>query len=118
MAVAMPKIHTLKRRADFLDAASSGVKCATKGLILQIRPHKAAPAISAYGLTASRRVGNAVARNRAKRRLRALVREVLPVQAKPGQDYVLIARPDTLTRDFTLLRGDLIYALRKLGALR
>jgi len=69
-----------------------------------------------YGLTASGKVGIAVIRNRARRRLRALAVEVLPPHAAPGHDYVLIARGTTITRDFSDLRGDLTTALQKLGA--
>ena len=66
------------------------------------------------GFTASRKVGNAVARNRAKRRLRALSMEVMTQHAMPGRDYVLIARQTTPTRDYSALRGDLERALKRL----
>lgn len=109
-----PALGILKKRAQFL-AAATHKRCATYGLVLQRRPRDDAALL--FGLTASKRVGNAVARNRAKRRLRALACEVLPQRAQPG-DYVLIAKTETITRDFGLLRGDLLYALKKLGALR
>ncbi len=111
-------LSILKRRAEFLAAASSGRKCATKGLVLQARAHESGQESGGlrYGLTASKRVGNAVMRNRAKRRLRALAREVLPAMAGESCDYVLIARPETVSRDFAALRGDLLYALRRLNA--
>lgn len=67
------------------------------------------------GITATRKVGNAVARNRARRRLREAARLVLPRNAAPG-DYVLIGRPATLQRPFALLVSDLFEALRRLGA--
>ena len=68
------------------------------------------------GFTCSKKVGNAVARNRAKRRLRALARELLPVQGIPGWDYVLIGKAEeTGARPFDTLRRDLSYALRKLA---
>lgn len=63
------------------------------------------------GFTASRKVGSAVARNRARRRLRAAVREVMPDNARPGHDYVVIARRDALSRPFDELVGDLASAL-------
>jgi ribonuclease P protein component len=113
-------LSTLKKRAEFLACAASGRKCATKGIVVQYRPH-ADDTITAplrFGITASKRVGNAVCRNRAKRRLRAIAAAVLPHMAQPHADYVLIAKPDTITRDFALLRGDLVYALKKLEALK
>ena len=65
------------------------------------------------GFTASRKVGGAVARNRAKRRLREAVRLVMPTQAAPGHDYVVIARLGTLTRSFANLVKDLETALAR-----
>lgn len=109
-----PALGILKKRAQFL-AAAAHKRCATHGLVLQRRPRDDGAVL--FGLTASKRVGNAVARNRAKRRLRALAQEVLPQRAQPG-DYVLIAKTETIVRDFTLLRGDLLYALKKLSALK
>lgn len=70
------------------------------------------------GFTASRKVGNAVARNRARRRLRAASAEVLPAHAQAGHDYVVIARAGTLTRQYQALVGDLEEGLRRLGAYR
>ncbi len=70
------------------------------------------------GYTASKKVGGAVVRNRARRRLRALAREVLAVEAVPGYDYVLIARAETATRDYAALRGDMRFALKRLRLLR
>jgi len=74
------------------------------------------------GFTASRKVGNAVVRNRAKRRLRAAAAEVLARDGRPGTDYVLIARAGTGERDYAELVGDLAAALRQIerraGAVR
>lgn len=65
------------------------------------------------GFTASKKIGNAVFRNRAKRRMRALIREVLPRLALPGWDYVLVARPQaTVSRDYAEMRRDLENALQ------
>lgn len=67
------------------------------------------------GFTCSKKVGNAVARNRAKRRLREVARLVLPELGRPGWDYVLIGRANaTANRPFDALQDDLRYALRKL----
>ena len=68
------------------------------------------------GFTASRRVGGAIARNRAKRRFRAAVAHVMPGRAKPGHDYVVIARAATLHRAFEDLLRDLETALARLSA--
>lgn len=117
-------IATLKRRRDFLRAAGSGVKFATGGLVLQAcRDPQAAPSGGSpqpirVGFTASKKVGGAVQRNRARRRLRALAREVIAAEAAPGHDYVLIARPETVVRDFAALRNDLRTALKRLRLLR
>ena len=65
------------------------------------------------GYTASRRIGNAVARNRARRRLRAAVRAILPGGAKPGYDYVVVARPAILTCPFNVVLSDLATAFAR-----
>ena len=67
------------------------------------------------GFTVSKKVGHAVARNRARRRLRAAAAEVMPRRAAPGTDYVLIGRKGTLTRPYALLIDDLETALERLG---
>jgi ribonuclease P protein component len=70
------------------------------------------------GFTASRKVGNAVARNRARRRLREAARLVLPANGEPGWDYVLIGRVGTLHRPFAALLEDLRAGLRRLSVAR
>ena len=119
-------VGRLTRRPEFLSVAASRRKCATQGLILQARAHEggdSGPARPAgldlrYGLTASRKVGNAVARNRARRRLRAAVAELFGVHAAPGHDYVLVARTATIARPWTDLKSDIEHALRRLGLWR
>ncbi len=69
------------------------------------------------GFTVSRKVGNAVARNRVRRRLREVARLVIPDQARPDLDYVMVGRQAALKRDFAVLRQDLVEALRRLKAL-
>ncbi len=69
-----------------------------------------------FGFTVSRRIGNAVKRNRAKRRLRELVRRIAPAHVRTGYDYVLIARPPALERSFRALERDLVAALRRVHA--
>lgn len=96
------------------------------GFVLQVAPvpadlalgdpamgDPAQPAIR-VGFTVSRKVGNAVVRNRVRRRLREIAREVIPAEARPGLDYVLIGRQAALTRDFAALRRELQDALKRL----
>ena len=68
------------------------------------------------GFTVTKKIGSAVVRNRLKRRLRALARDVLPRTGVAGADHVLIGRPDGLTRDFAELTRDLEKALRRAAA--
>ena len=89
------------------------------GFVLQAAP---APAElgrpgARVGFTVSRKVGNAVVRNRVRRRLREIAREVIPAQARPDLDYVLVGRQAALGRDFAVLRQDLVEALKRLKAL-
>jgi ribonuclease P protein component len=69
-----------------------------------------------YGITVTKKIGGAVVRNRMKRRLRALVRELFPENGVRGADHVLIGRAGGVERDFALLRGELVKALRRLAA--
>ncbi|MBX6324386.1 MAG: ribonuclease P protein component [Rhodospirillaceae bacterium] len=115
------RIERLKRRVDFQAVAAGRRRFVAPGLILQTRPRGplAAPGESPrVGFTASRKVGNAVARNRARRRLKAAAQAVLARHAAPAHDYVLIARPQTVDRPFCLLLGDLEAGLRRLGLWR
>lgn len=118
----------LKHRAEFLRVAGAGRKFVAPGLILQVLRREPAPAdgtagdvpdgAKRIGYTASRKVGIAVARNRARRRLRAAVAEIMPGCAAPGHDYVLVARAATLKRPYAALVEDLKTALRRLDVYR
>ncbi len=69
-----------------------------------------------FGITVTKKIGNAVVRNRMKRRFRALLRELLPAQGLPGHDYVLIGREGGVERDFAALRAELTAALSHAAA--
>jgi ribonuclease P protein component len=114
----MAALERLKRRADFLRVADGRRKWVTPGLILQTLAR--APADNAsdairVGFTATRKIGNAVVRNRARRRLRAAVADVMTRHAAAGFDYVLIARAETPKRPYAALIEDLETALRRSG---
>ncbi|GAA0582625.1 ribonuclease P protein component [Rhizomicrobium electricum] len=103
----------LKKRADFL-RAQKGIRRSAAGLTLEICPTPEPSGRDGrfrLGFTASRKVGGAVERNRAKRRLRAVAAAILPAEARERTDYVLIARPATLTRPFPELMKDLAQTL-------
>tara|TARA_B100000959_G_C14743307_1_gene526010 strand:- start:358 stop:735 length:378 start_codon:yes stop_codon:yes gene_type:complete len=121
-----PVIGRLKRRSDFLRVAAARRKSVTPSLILQAMVHEPLPSGKSteknmsirVGYTASKRVGGAVERNRARRRLRAAVAKVIPEYAKPGYDLVLVARKGTLARPFPKLLDDLVKSLKRLKAYR
>ncbi len=106
-------VGRLTRRPEFLRVAAHGKRYAAPGLVLQAM---GGPGDGIrLGLTASRKVGGAVDRNRARRRLRALAQQVLPRHGAPGHDYVIVARRETVKRPWPRLMQDLETALRRLG---
>jgi ribonuclease P protein component len=115
----MAALARLKRRAEFLRVAGSRKKSVAHGLILQAAPRPLEGDSQArVGFTASRKVGIAVVRNRARRRLKAAVAATMPLHAAPGHDYVLIARGETVRRPFADLTGDIETGLKRLGLWR
>ena len=113
-------VEIIAKRRDFL-AASRARKWVAPSMIVQGRKRRdgeaPSPGALRVGYTCSKKVGNAVARNRAKRRLRAAVAMVLPRAGRPGWDYVLIGRHEvTAARPFQDLLGDLETALARLHA--
>ncbi len=112
----MAAVARLKRRPEFLAVAASRQRWVAPGFILQAarRPEDSnLPPAPRIGFTASRKVGIAVTRNRARRRLKAAVEAVLPRCGQPGFDYVLVARTETATRPFAELLADLETALKR-----
>nr|WP_220789975.1 ribonuclease P protein component [Gluconacetobacter tumulisoli] len=104
----------LKKRSEFLRVAARGRKVPSPGLVLQaLGREDSDPA--RVGFTVTKKVGNAVVRNRARRRLREAVRAVEREEPLLGVDLVLIGRGGTGDRAFAALVGDLRRALRKAG---
>jgi ribonuclease P protein component len=89
------------------------------GFVLQAAPVPADMSLPSIrvGFTVSRKVGNAVVRNRVRRRLREAARMVIPGRARPDLDYVLVGRQAAVARDFAAIREELLEALRRLKAL-
>ncbi|WP_371931262.1 ribonuclease P protein component [Nioella sp. MMSF_3534] len=114
----LPIVETLTKRPDFLRAARAA-RAPAPAFLLQARRRRedegVAPDLVRVGFTCSKKVGNAVARNRAKRRLREIARAILPLEGRPGWDYVLIGKAnDTAARPMEDMLNDLQRALRKI----
>ncbi len=112
-----PAPHRLKRRAEFLRVAAKGQRAPMPGLVLQsLERDDQAPV--RVGFTVTKKVGNAVVRNRVRRRLREAVRLHFRDNAAMGADLVLIGRDGTRTRDFQDLMNDLRRALARVARAR
>lgn len=114
-------IPRLKKRAEFLAVAAARKVIRTKTMSVQIRERCTPEVPGAFlrvGYTTSRRVGNAVIRNRARRRLRAVIRDLVPsLKFTKSIDMVLIATTQTATAPFVDLKKDFLFALQRLGIL-
>lgn len=102
----------LRQRADFL-AANGGLRVGTPAFVLLVKPRGDDDAQPRIGYTVTKKIGNAVTRNRIKRRFRALVRQVLPEHGLRGADHVMIGRGEAMTRDFSAMQADLVRALER-----
>ena len=114
LPIAKLKITRIQKRADFL-ACAKAPHCARGAVLVQARARDENPLVRA-GFTATKRIGGAVERNRAKRRLREAARLILPDLAHPGFDYVFIARGGVTTRPWPRLLDDMKSALLRLAA--
>lgn len=117
----MTSIPRLKKRADFIRVAKTPNMVSTSSFIIQQLSHECLTLRDVehepfrVGFTASRRVGNAVLRNRAKRRLRVLVQRFAPYLSITHSDFVLIAKPAIIISPFSVVIRDFKYALNRLG---
>jgi ribonuclease P protein component len=109
-------MNRILKRADFL-AAAKAVRAYSAPFSLQARDRKDDQGLR-LGLTVTKKVGNAVERNRIRRRLRAAARAVLPQAGKDGFDYVVVARRASLTADFAELTGGLENTLKQVHKTR
>ena len=105
-----PPIERLKSRPQFL-AVARGASCAKGAVVVQALSSRPDSPVIRAGFTATRKIGGAVVRNRAKRRLREAARLLLPLHGRPGVDYVFIARQGTSTRPWSRLLDDVKSAL-------
>lgn len=114
------KLNTLKKRQDFVEMSKKGSKLATKGVVVECYSDTESNDINdvaKLGFTASKKVGNSVYRNKAKRRLKESVRLVMarnPRLFKDGYHYNFIARYSTISRDFEALIRDIKFALHNI----
>jgi len=105
-------LPTIRLRRDYL-AANKSRRVVTPGFILLVNPRgDDSPGMRA-GYTVTKKIGGAVVRNRMKRRLRALARDLIPQHGQPGADHVLIGREAGIERDFAVLHAELVRALVK-----
>ena len=112
-ALAVPLVSVMRKRSDFL-AANRGLRNARPGFVLLTRPN--GTEAMRFGITVTKKIGNAVVRNRIKRRFRSLLRDALPKAGLAGHDHVMIGRDAADTRDFASLAADLETALTRAAA--
>ena len=110
-------LSVLTKRADFV-AANRALRVARPGFVLLTRPNEGPNGGlgKRYGITVTKKVGNAVVRNRIKRRFRELLRDALPVEGLENHDHVLIGREGGIERDFHVMRRELSQALERAAA--
>ena len=108
------QLSIIKKRSDFLKIQSKGQKWVSHGLIVQSAPNEDGE--KRIGFTVSKKVDKSAGkRNRIKRRLRAVAADILTKEGKAAQDYILVGRPQTLTRPYETLCKDLRWCLEKMG---
>ena len=114
-------VGRLKKRSEFINVTANGKKWVTRGFILvaNAQREKSKPDLEylpRVGFTATKKIGNSVVRNKAKRILRAISQEVLTSSNTPAWDYVIIARKTLTTSNYEDLKKDFRWAIKKLEA--
>ena len=109
----MADVSVIRKRADFL-AANRGLRVARPGFVLLAHPNGGLG--KRFGVTVTKKIGNAVVRNRMKRRFRELLRAALPEAGLPDHDHVLIGREGGIERDYAKMRDELAAALERAAA--
>lgn len=107
-------LTVLTRRADFV-AANAGRRAPTPGFVLLVRDRGDGDTTRRIGFTVTKKIGNAIVRNRMKRRFRALARDLLATHGRAGADHVMIGRSGGIEREFAVLRTEFERALTKLS---
>ena len=108
-------INKLKSRKDFIKIQRSGNKIVSPSFVIQNLKNVENENPSRFGFTASKKVGGAVQRNKAKRRMRSIVYELKNIFEEFGHDYVLIARKETVYKKYSKIKNDLLKAVKKLS---
>jgi ribonuclease P protein component len=115
------RLNTIRKRRDFLDASAKGRKFVTGTFIVQMQKRDASHPASheaRFGFTVTKKMGNAVTRNRIKRRLRMVVSQIAPEFAQDGHDYVIISRIKALECAFSDLLRDMRFAFSRIHTMK
>lgn len=112
----MSNLERIKTRKEYLAIAATGRRWVTPAFVIQTKKSKDKDSAPHVGFTVTKKVGNAVIRNRVRRRLKEAAREIIPLKASQGWEYVLIGRYACLDIAYERIKSDLKWALEKLDA--
>lgn len=112
----MSNLERIKTRKDYLAIAATGRRWVTPAFVIQTKESDDKNRPPHVGFTVTKKVGNAVIRNRVRRRLKEAAREIMPLKASSGREYVLIGRFACLDIAYERIKSDLKWALKKLEA--
>ena len=112
----MAQIERIKVRKDYLAIQASGRRWVTPAFVLQTKKADDSERSPHVGFTVTKKVGNAVIRNRVRRRLKEAAREIFPLKARDGWDYIVVGRYACMDMAYARIKSDMKWALSKLGA--